>query len=135
VPVLAPLTRRLASLLYEALLLAALLWCAALLFRIIETSLGVVHFRLAFQMYLVVITGAYFIWQWSHGGQTLPMKTWRMRLTAASGEAVSVRLALARYGVALCGTLVFGAAFLWALVDRDRQFLHDRLAGTRIVRC
>jgi uncharacterized RDD family membrane protein YckC len=62
------------------------------------------------------------------------MKTWRMRVTSACGEPVSARMALTRYAVALCGTLAFGAAYLWAFVDRERQFLHDRIAGTRIVR-
>jgi uncharacterized RDD family membrane protein YckC len=134
-PVLAPLTRRLASLVYEALLLAALLWCAALVFRVLENALVIVHLRFAFQVYLVAVTCAYFVWQWTHGGQTLPMKTWRMRLTRPGGEAVPRRLALARYAVALCGTLAFGAAFLWAAVDRERLFLHDRIAGTRIMSC
>ena len=135
VPVLAPLARRLVSLLYEALLLAALLWCAALVFRVIENALGVAHLRLAFQLYLFAITCAYFVWQWAHGGQSLPMKTWGMRVERRNGKPTTVRVALARYLVALCGTLAFGAAFLWALVDRDRQFLHDRVAGTRVVRC
>lgn len=40
-----------------------------------------------------------------------------------------------RYLVALAGSLLFGAGFLWALLDGDRQFLHDRLAGTRIINC
>jgi hypothetical protein len=39
-----------------------------------------------------------------------------------------------RYAAALCGTLFFGITFLWAFIDRDRAFLHDRLARTRIVR-
>jgi uncharacterized RDD family membrane protein YckC len=134
-PVLAPLARRLASLIYEVLLLAALLWCAALVFRVLENALGIAHVRFAFQVYLLAITCAYFVWQWTHGGQTLPMKTWRIRLARSGGEAVTARVALGRYAVALCGTLAFGAAFLWAAVDRERLFLHDRIAGTRIVRC
>ena len=131
----APLARRLASLIYEALLLAALVWAAAVLFRGMENALGAAHVRLAFQAYLLAVTYGYFAWQWTHGGQTLAMKTWRMRLLRRSGEALNARIALARYAVALCGTLAFGAAFLWALVDRDRLFLHDRLAGTQIIRC
>ena len=133
-PELAPLARRLISLIYEALLLAALLWCSALLYRVIESAMGATHVRSFFQIYLVALTCAYFVWQWTHGGQTLPMKTWRVRVTSARGEPVSTRVALTRYAVALCGTLAFGANFLWALVDRERQFLHDRIAGTRIVR-
>jgi uncharacterized RDD family membrane protein YckC len=133
-PVLAPLGRRLLSLIYEALLLAALLWCAALLFGAIEIEAASIHARALFQAYLVLVTGAYFTWQWTHGGQTLPMKTWRLRLVTVLGEAPGRRLAWLRYAIAFAGALAGGLGFLWALVDRDRQFLHDRLAGTRVVR-
>jgi uncharacterized RDD family membrane protein YckC len=133
--VFAPLARRAVSLVYEALLVAALLWCAALIFGVIESALAARHARGVFQIYLVLVSGSYFVWQWAHGGQTLPMKTWRVRLVTCTGERVSARAASARYLVALAGALAVGSGFLWALVDRDGQFLHDRLVGTRIVRC
>jgi len=66
-------------------------------------------------------------------GRTLPMQTWRMRLVRRDGGRVEVGRAALRYGLAWLSLLVFGAGFVWAWVDRDRQFLHDRLAGTRIV--
>ncbi|HEV7803535.1 MAG TPA: RDD family protein [Burkholderiales bacterium] len=133
--VLAPLPRRVVSLIYEALLLAALLWCAALLFGIIESRLTPSHARTVFQAYVVLILGAYFVCQWTRGGQTLPMKTWRMRLVKRNGKPVDARVAWVRYLAGLVGLLLFGVGFLWALFDPERQFLHDRLAGTRIVRC
>jgi uncharacterized RDD family membrane protein YckC len=130
----APLLRRALSLVYEALILAALLWCAALLYGVIESRLAATHLRALFQAYLALVAGIYFVWQWTHGGQTLPMKTWRMRLVTRSGEPVSPRQGSARYLVAMAGLLVLGLGFFWALIDRERQFLHDRVVGTRIVR-
>jgi uncharacterized RDD family membrane protein YckC len=130
----APLTRRLLALVYEALLLAAILWCAGLVYTAIEARLIGVHARLPFQIYLVLVTGAYFVWQWTHGGQTLPMKTWRLRIVAKDEAPLDVTRACARYALALAGFCAAGLGFVWALVDRDRLFLHDRLAGTRIVR-
>jgi len=130
----APFGRRVASLVYEALLLAAVLWCAAVPFQMIEAGLGAPHARPLFQAYLVLVSAVYFVAQWARGGQTLPMKTWRLRLVAADGSALSVRQAALRYVVAFAGLLLAGVGFLWALFDRDRQFLHDRLARTRIVR-
>lgn len=132
--VLATLGRRLLSLVYEALLLTALLWCAAFVFGVIESTLGVAHVRAVLQVYLAGVAGVYFVWQWTHGGQTLAMKTWRLRLTSANGEPVRTREACARYLLALFGTVAFGVSYLWVLFDRDRQFLHDRLARTRLVR-
>jgi uncharacterized RDD family membrane protein YckC len=130
---LAPVFRRLLSLGYEAFLLAAILLCAAVLFHMIEHLLAAPHVRALFQGYLVAVAGAYFVWQWVRGGQTLPMKTWRLRLVSQQGEPVGLPRASLRYALALVSVALCGAGFLWALVDRDRQFLHDRLAGTRIV--
>ena len=132
-PVLSPLLRRVLALVYEALLLAALLWCAALVFNIIETPLAVAHSRTIFQAYLFLLAAVYFVWQWTHGGQTLAMKAWRIRLVTRDGEAINARLAWTRYVLATLGALAFGLGFFWSLLDRERQFLHDRLAGTRLV--
>jgi uncharacterized RDD family membrane protein YckC len=62
------------------------------------------------------------------------MKTWRLRLVDSGGALPSTRQAVARYLLAVLGLGLLGAGFLWALVDPQRQFLHDRLVGTRIVR-
>lgn len=129
---LASLRRRLASMLYESLLLTALILVAT--FPFVGFTGGVVSTgsRIALQVYLISVCGLYFSWFWLHGGQTLPMKTWRIRLRAASGGPPSRRQALLRYLAALVGLLPFGLTIWWALFDRDRQFLHDRLLATRI---
>jgi uncharacterized RDD family membrane protein YckC len=132
--VLAPIGRRLLSLIYEFVLLAALLWCASLLFSALEREIVSIHARRIFQVYIAVVGGVYFVWQWTHGGQTVPMKTWHLRLVMRDGEPVGKRIAVMRYFAAMTGALALGLGFVWAMVDRDRQFLHDRLAGTRIVR-
>ena len=61
------------------------------------------------------------------------MQTWRMRLVRDGSLSVGVGRAALRYALAWPSLLVFGFGFFWAFFDRDRQFLHDRLAGTRIV--
>lgn len=125
--------RRLASLFYDALLLLAVLFIAgfAVVGMLPDVSVGLP--RLIFQVYLLLVAGSYFTWCWRRGGQTLAMKTWRIRLVGESGAAVGRAQAWLRYGLALSGLAAFGFGFLWALWDRDRQFLHDRLAGTRLV--
>lgn len=89
--------------------------------------------RVALQLYLAAICGLYFVWFWLNGGQTLPMKTWRLRLRTTSGDALDLKQAVLRYVAALLGLLPAGLTLWWALLDRDRQFLHDRLAQTRII--
>lgn len=129
----APLGRRLLCLVYEGLLLFAVLWFAGLALTLLERALDFPHSRAVQQTVLVLITAAYFTWHWTRTGQTLAMKAWRLRLVGRDGRAITVRVALTRYFIALAGTAALGIGFLWAIVDRERLFLHDRLAGTRIV--
>ena len=95
----------------------------------------------------------YFVWSWTGGRRTLPMKTWHLRVTTANGTPLTGKTALLRYlaawigpALALIGYAILrdfshgGWAlwllafnFLWAWGDPDRQFLHDRIAGTRLV--
>jgi uncharacterized RDD family membrane protein YckC len=130
----ASLTRRALALTYEALLLSALLLAAALPFVRVTDAADAVAVRPLFQLYLVAVAAAYFVWQWRRGGQTLPMKTWRLRVVTRAGAPLRLRHAVSRFLFALAGCALAGAGFLWALVDRDGQFLHDRLAGTRIIK-
>jgi len=118
---------------YEGILLFAILFIASYLFLSLARSAQSGWPRLIYQIYLLTVCGIYFVFCWTRSGQTLAMKTWRMRLVTASGRPLSAARALARYLLAIPGVLC-GASLLWALFDRERQFLHDRLAGTRIVR-
>lgn len=132
---LASLRRRLASLLYEGLLLLGVL---ALTFMVPWLILGVGwHIAppgwLAW-LHVFVVLGAYFVWYWSRLGQTLAMQTWRLKLVdAGSGRAVGTARAWLRYALAWPSVLCFGLGLAWALIDPDRQFLHDRLVRTRVV--
>jgi uncharacterized RDD family membrane protein YckC len=132
---LAGLGRRIGGLCYEALLLAAILFASAWIFPAVSPYLHPALARPLFQFYLVVVSGVYFIYCWTHGGQTLPMKTWRVRVVTRDGGALTLARGLRRFLYALAGLALGGFGFVWAIVDRDRLFLHDRLAGTRIVRC
>ncbi len=127
------LGRRLLSMIYESLLLLAVLFVASFIFHLVFRDTTAPLFKPAHQFYLLLVMGAYFIWFWTHGGQTLAMQTWKLRLTTIAGEGVNLKQAIARYLFAVVGIALFGCGILWALFDRDHQFLHDRLAGTRIV--
>lgn len=129
----ASLIRRLLSLVYETLLLAAVLFAGTLPVLILMQHAGAALIRPLLQLYVPLLCGAYFVWQWLHGGQTLPMKSWRLKLVMRDGAQLTPRRALYRFILALLGLALIGTGFLWAFFDRDRQFLHDRLAGTRIV--
>lgn len=132
---LAGLRRRLASMLYESLLLLGLL---ALTFLVPYLALGVL-WSIALPGWLLWlhvfgVLGAYFVWYWARHGQTLAMQTWNLKLVRDSdGRRPPPAIGWLRYAIAWPSVLCFGFGLMWALVDRDRQFLHDRLVGTRIV--
>lgn len=126
--------RRLAAMSYEILLLSGVV---AVLMIAPHVLIGAFAHRLAtptvLWAHLFLVLLVYFIGFWSNGGQTLAMKTWRIRLLTAEGLPVRPAQALLRF--LLCWpSLVFGGVgIVWALIDRDRQFLHDRIAGTQLV--
>lgn len=157
------LSRRLASLFYEGILLFGVMFITAYLFSALLQfkSASGSPLLVLFQFYMFAVIGLYFTWCWMHGGQTLPMKTWKLRIVADAGR-LSTGRAWLRYTLAWIGpvagvviyklmvelsgfgtgtysvTALFAALpfvllnWLWAKFDREGRFLHDRLAGTRI---
>lgn len=126
--------RRLSSLLYEALVILALMLFLFLL--PVAVFSGVSHLIPApglLWFYLFLLLGVYFVWCWVKAGQTLAMKTWRLTLVdAQSARPLRPLQAVVRYGMGwLCWPT--GLALLWSFLDPDGQFLHDRIAGTRIL--
>ena len=160
---IATLPRRLAGVAYEGLLLAAIVLLVG--FLTLPLVSKVQHSERAIEVpplparalsgcAIFAAAGLYFVWSWTSGRRTLPMKTWKLTLERVDGRPVDGKTAVTRYVAAWIGPLASLAAYealkplslpthalwfasinyAWALVDPDRQFLHDRIAGTRIVR-
>jgi uncharacterized RDD family membrane protein YckC len=125
--------RRLICMAYESLLLFGVAFFASLPFIGAAGTGTSGWMRHAYQGYLFLVIGLYFAGSWRHRGQTLAMKTWKLRLVGAGGARITLRQAMLRYACAWPSLLLGGIGILYALLDRERQFLHDRLAGTSIV--
>jgi len=130
----AGLLRRFASLAYDTILLIPVLFIAAYLFLTLTQAATTALSHALFQVWLLAVPAVYFVYCWRRSGQTLAMKTWNIRVARQDGSALSTREAVARFLLALWGSLLFGAGFWWGFVDREGQFLHDRLVGTRLFR-
>ncbi len=128
------LLRSLGSLVYETLTVAALLLLASAIVTSLPVSSAGALSRLLLQCTAAGMVSAYFLWCWTRGGQTLAMKTWRIRVIRQNGGGLRLRDAVRRYLLAVAGLALGGLGLWWALFDHERQFLHDRLAGTRLVR-
>ncbi len=127
------IARRLASMLYESLVVFAVLLIGFLLPQILLSAYGLGTSNRLLWLHVLALLMLYFVWFWLHGGQTLPMKTWKLRLTSADGKTLRPLQAILRYLAAWPSILFFGIGVFWAVFDKERQFLHDRIAGTRIV--
>jgi len=150
------LLRRLACFLYEGVLLFGVVMIAGYLYSTLTQQRHALHGQHGLQAFLFVVLGIYFVWFWSHGGQTVAMKAWHIRLVSADGGAVPQWRALARYLLSwlwflpalatvyfadvhrlgpIFGTLALGvlsfAALSW--LHPQRQFWHDAVCGTRLV--
>ena len=156
IPLTAPsLWRRMACWLYEGMLLFAVVFLAGWLFSTLGQMRNAMdERRWLLQAFLFIVFGVYFAWFWSRG-QTLAMKTWNLRVVDRHGRPVTQLRALWRYicswlwflppmaaiapfhlGGGETTVLVLGWVLVWALLSRfhpQRQFLHDAIAGTRLV--
>jgi uncharacterized RDD family membrane protein YckC len=148
------LWRRMASWMYEGLLMFGVVFLAGYLFGALSQTRNAMDNRHALQAFLFVIFGIYFVWFWAKG-QTLAMKTWNIRVVDRQGNPISQTRALGRYCLSwvwflpallaispyhLSGAeitvLVLGWIAVWAVSSRlhpEQQFWHDVLAGTRLV--
>ena len=161
----ASLTRRVAASLYEALLLAAVaLVVEFALLPVLSALSALPRGGRALPLLaplaqaislgcLFAVLGFYCVWGWSGGRRTLPMKTWRIAMEAATGTNIGIATAALRYaawwigpafalaayaalrppGLGRWAVALVAVNYAWALLDPDRQFLHDRVAGTRLV--
>lgn len=156
-PLRAPsVRRRLAAFLYEGVLLFGVVMAAGFVWSLATQQRHAMLGRHGLQAVLFVVLGVYFAWFWSHGGQTVAMKAWHIRLVDSGGRPVSLLRAALRYllawlwfapallairlaglheAAAIAGVLTAGVAASAALagLHPSRQFLHDVLCGTRLI--
>lgn len=129
----AGLLRRAAAGLYDGLLVIALFVIPTSIVLAIRGGEPIPPGNGLLQLLLLATAGAFFIWFWTHGGQTLGMRAWRLRVEQMSGEPVTLKAAAIRFVVGIVSIAGFGLGVLWILVDRDRRAWHDLAAGTRVV--
>jgi uncharacterized RDD family membrane protein YckC len=115
---------------YDTLLLFSVLFFATFLVLPLTGGRAIGPHHPLYTAYLLSIAFLYFAWPWVHGGQTLGMRAWRIRVQQRSGAPVTWGQALARFVAAIASWLALGLGFLWALVGSERLTWHDRLSET-----
>jgi uncharacterized RDD family membrane protein YckC len=127
------LLRRLASIVYDSLLLLAVLFFSTLIILPFTHGEAISSGNIPFTIYLLCICYLYFTWQWTHGGQTLGMLAWKIKLIDRSGNAVNWNNASLRFLLGIFSVASLGAGFIWALFDPEHLAFHDRYSNTFLV--
>jgi uncharacterized RDD family membrane protein YckC len=127
------LLKRLLACVYELLILVALwmlvIWLYMFFFGLISNEFK----RFCLQFLLWLSAGVYLVLSWHKLGQTLAMRAWKLKIVNEDGSMLSLKQAGLRYIVACMLAMLFGLTFIWAFVDKQKLFLHDRLLATRCI--
>lgn len=130
--------RRFGAMLYDALLVIALLMVATAALlpftggeAITADRVGV--FEYLYRISLVALIVAFFGLFWTRRGQTLGMAAWRLKLIRIDGALPTWRDALIRLAAACLSWAALGLGYFWIWIDRDRLAWHDRLSATRVI--
>lgn len=128
----APLGRRLGAMLYDGLLVLALMFLGTLPFIAVRGGEPVEPGNPWYRLAMLAIAWLFFVGFWSRSGRTLGMQSWRLRLETASGGQPGIGASTVRFVSAILSWLVLGLGFWWQLWDKDGLSWHDRLSGTRL---
>jgi uncharacterized RDD family membrane protein YckC len=127
------LFRRLAAAFYDSLLVLAVLILATLLLLPLTGGQAINPGNYVYTLYLFAMGFAFFGGFWTHGGQTLGMRAWRLRVVSLDNQPLTWKQALYRYLAAILSWLLLGLGFWWQWLDREGLALHDRLSGTQLI--
>lgn len=129
------LIKRFTCMFYDGVLLIAVLFFASIL---VAVPFEITQEHPLYPLYGLYVYGVGFVfyaWCWIHGGQTLGLKTWRLKITMNDGSQVTWKAAFLRYlGSILCWLSV-GIGFLWCYTNKDRRAWNDLISNTYIARC
>jgi uncharacterized RDD family membrane protein YckC len=123
------LFRRTAAFLYDCLLLIALFFIITAISIAFNDGQAIQHFM--FKLVLLFVAFIFFDWFWRHGGQTLGMRAWRIKLQSNNSASLSLKQSAIRFST---GLLLFGFTLAYMLISKDAAALHDTLSDTIIVR-
>ena len=129
----AGLGRRLAAALYDTLLLGGILMASS--YAVVMVRGGAVPTgNIAFRIFVLAQCAAFFAGFWAYSGQTLGMRSWRIRVETTEGHPPPLAVALLRFFAALVSLAPLGLGYWWIVVDPERRTWHDRATGTRVIR-
>ena len=126
------LLRYLAVMIYDTLLLLSVLLAATVIVVGLNDGEAIERGNPFFLIYLFTVSFLFYGWFWTHGGQTLGMRSWKVYLTSHYGAEISWQRAFIRFIVAIISWLPMGLGFWWQYLRKNHQSWPDMLSGTRL---
>ncbi len=128
------LIRRLAAIMYDALLVGALLFLTTIPFIAMRSGEPVeIGDNIIYRLVLAIVIYGFFAGFWTRSGRTLGMQSWGLQLETSDGSKPTLAIATVRFFAAIVSWAPAGLGFLWQLWDKDKLTWHDRISGTRLV--
>lgn len=132
--------RRIGAIFYDSMLVVSFLFVAGMLsmkgmmlaMDLENIPAGSITAKVFF-VYLVLLAYLFFAWFWIHGGQTLGMRAWKVKLIRQDGMTISWGQAFLRFCYSIVSWVPLGAGYLWSLVDKDKQAWHDKASHSYLI--
>jgi uncharacterized RDD family membrane protein YckC len=118
--------------LYDFFLLIAIFFVATALLLPLNGGEAFTSQQWFYPLYLLIISLLFYGWFWTHGGQTLGLRAWKIKVLASNQTPLSWRQALLRFAGAFLSWGCLGLGFLWVLIDKNHYSWHDYLSGTAL---
>ena len=125
--------RRMGAVLYDSLLLFAVLLFATIPVLAITGGEAIDPGNSIFRAYVLLISFLYFIVPWKLKGQTLGMQSWKIKLVQETGELITWGQAVMRILFSSLSWIIAGLGFFWSLFDSEKRTWHDRLSSTVLI--
>jgi uncharacterized RDD family membrane protein YckC len=132
--------RRIGAIFYDSMLVVSFLFVAGMLsmkgmmlaMDLENIPAGSTTAKVFF-VYLVLLAYLFFAWFWIHGGQTLGMRAWKVKLIRQDGMTISWGQAFLRFCYSIVSWVPLGAGYLWSLIDKDKQAWHDKASHSYLI--
>ncbi len=118
---------------YDALLLLAVLFFATAIALPFNSGQAFAADQFFYPVYLLTISFIFYGWFWTHGGQTLGLRAWKIKAETLEGQTMTWQHAAVRFAGGLLSWVCLGLGFVWCLFSKDRQCWHDSFSKTRLI--
>jgi len=125
--------RRIASILYDSVLIVALLIVMSLPFISFDIQENI-FLKITIQFYFYLIIQYFFVWFWVNSSGTLGMKSWKIKIVDIKGNKITYKKAIIRFNIAIISILIFGFGFIMSIFRKDKKCLHDIISKTTLIK-